>query len=369
MSLSVLPASIASPVAAPGLVGQITQADVAVKDLGKCLLPSPVAAHLGETAMTYAGAAEKVLVDDRQARLAPGGEPAALPAFELAGPRNRIFFDPRTVAISVSNVDCKNTLIESGFSGTGNTIPTNTLTTAAAAFFSNAAGYNFHLVRTGGDASYGEGNDVIVTDHPGALFIFDAANNRAIYDLRGVPQSVMPSDIYALVVTDEARDAAGNRLDGEFGGNFPSGDGTAGGIFAQSLGGRMVLPPQIINFGLAPGSDTGLVGTRPRSAPAGPVRGGGAAARTSAKSSAGSALVIWAAAVDPADVPMIRSASVTSIPAAQRPATTPISHALPVDPPPPRTNARPLGRSASVVDMTCGDEEGAGRHPVRQVHP
>src|SRR5262245_24135987 len=102
MSLSVLPASIASPVAAPGLVGQITQADVAVKDLGKCLLPSPVAAHLGETAMTFVGAAEKVLVDDRQARLAaPGGEPATLPAFELAGPRNKIFFDPRTVRCGI----------------------------------------------------------------------------------------------------------------------------------------------------------------------------------------------------------------------------------------------------------------------------
>jgi 6-phosphofructokinase 1 len=102
MSLSVLPASIASPVAAPGLVGQITQADVAVKDLGKCLLPSPVAAHLGETAMTYVGAAEKVLVDDRQARFAAsGGDPAALPAFELAGPRNKIFFDPRTVRCGI----------------------------------------------------------------------------------------------------------------------------------------------------------------------------------------------------------------------------------------------------------------------------
>src|SRR5271170_3851570 len=61
-----------------------------------------------------------------------------------------------------------------------------------------------------------------------------------------------------------------------------------------------------------------------------------------ASSSAGVALVIWAAAVEPADVPMIRSASVTSNPASNRPAMTPISHALPADPPPPRTNARSL---------------------------
>ena len=55
---------------------------------------------------------------------------------------------------------------------------------------------------------------------------------------------------------------------------------------------------------------------------------------------AGSALVIWAAAVDPAEVPTIRSASVTSTPAPKRPATMPITQALPVDPAPPRTNAR-----------------------------
>ena len=61
---------------------------------------------------------------------------------------------------------------------------------------------------------------------------------------------------------------------------------------------------------------------------------------SNAGSSAGFAQVIWAAAVDPADVPMIRSASVTSSPAAYRPATTPISHALPADPPPWRTSAR-----------------------------
>jgi hypothetical protein len=40
----------------------------------------------------------------------------------------------------------------------------------------------------------------------------------------------------------------------------------------------------------------------------------------SASSWVGVALVIWAAAVDPADVPMIRSASVTSNPASNGPA-------------------------------------------------
>jgi hypothetical protein len=72
---------------------------------------------------------------------------------------------------------------------------------------------------------------------------------------------------------------------------------------------------------------TGPIGTRPPSDPIGPVRGWGAAARMAAISWVGLALVIWAAAVDPADVPMIRSASVTSNAASNRPAMTPINHA------------------------------------------
>jgi hypothetical protein len=80
----------------------------------------------------------------------------------------------------------------------------------------------------------------------------------------------------------------------------------------------------------------------------------GTAERMEASSSVGAAPVIWAAAVDPADVPMIRSASVTSNPASKRPAMTPISQALPVDPPPPRTNARLPAARTRPVASTCG---------------
>ena len=116
------------------------------------------------------------------------------------------------------------------------------------------------LVRTGGSGSFGRLDNVVVTDDPRAIFFYDAANNRAIYDLRNLPQSVLPSDVYALTVTDAARDASGNPLDGEFSGTFPSGDGSAGGNFVQPLGGLFVLGPQITGLGLAPGSDTGIVG-------------------------------------------------------------------------------------------------------------
>jgi 6-phosphofructokinase 1 len=76
--------------------------DVTIKDLGRCLLPSPVAAHLGAGAMHFVGEADKVLVNDCLSDLgAHAGRLGALPAFELAGPRNKIFFDPRTLRAGI----------------------------------------------------------------------------------------------------------------------------------------------------------------------------------------------------------------------------------------------------------------------------
>ena len=78
--------------AVPG--GPVSAADVVIKDLGACLFPSPAAAHLGEGAMLFVGEADKVLVDDRLSQLPSSPELSQqLPAFELAGPRNRVFFD------------------------------------------------------------------------------------------------------------------------------------------------------------------------------------------------------------------------------------------------------------------------------------
>ena len=91
---------------------------------------------------------------------------------------------------------------------------------------------------------------------------------------------------------------------------------------------------------LAMMSAAGPFGRWPRPDPTEPGRCRGGAERMSASSWVGSAPAIWAAAVDPADVPMIGSASVMSNPASNRPAMTPISHALPVEPAPPRTSAR-----------------------------
>src|SRR4051794_7445752 len=85
-----------------GLPGLITSDDVAIKDLGRCSIPSPVAAHLGDTAMHFVGEADKVLVNDTLSQLgAHAGRLGALPAFELAGPRNKIFFEPRALRCGI----------------------------------------------------------------------------------------------------------------------------------------------------------------------------------------------------------------------------------------------------------------------------
>jgi 6-phosphofructokinase 1 len=84
------------------LAGAVTSADVAIKDLGKCLLPSPVVEHLGASAVAFVGSAEKVMVDDRLSALRTHATRVTdLPAFELAGPRDKIFFDPRTLGCGI----------------------------------------------------------------------------------------------------------------------------------------------------------------------------------------------------------------------------------------------------------------------------
>jgi 6-phosphofructokinase 1 len=76
-------------------------AELAIDALGACLLPSPVASHVGVGAVHFVGAADKVLLDDSLSGLRALARAEQAPAFELAGPRDRIFFDPRTVRCAI----------------------------------------------------------------------------------------------------------------------------------------------------------------------------------------------------------------------------------------------------------------------------
>lgn len=126
------------------------------------------------------------------------------------------------------------------------------------------------LVRTGSSGVFDNPTNVIVSTLPGAVFNYDQAMNRVVIDLSGVSQANLPSDTYALVVDDQVTDLAGNKLDGEFSGVFPSGNGQPGGTFVQALINQQLLPPQIAAVQLDPGdpsasppgpsSDSGIPG-------------------------------------------------------------------------------------------------------------
>ncbi len=92
----------APPIPGPGAEDALAAADVAIETLGAARLASPVAGRLGAASVHYVGAADRVLLDDSLSALrAARGALDALPAFELAGPRDRIFFDPRTLRCGI----------------------------------------------------------------------------------------------------------------------------------------------------------------------------------------------------------------------------------------------------------------------------
>ena len=72
----------------------------------------------------------------------------------------------------------------------------------------------------------------------------------------------------------------------------------------------------------------------------GAAAGGAGASMTAWYSSAGVEPTSWAAAVAPAEVPTVNCGALTSRPSEASPASTPISQAFPVAPPPPSTRAR-----------------------------
>jgi 6-phosphofructokinase 1 len=82
----------------PKRTERVEAADLRIRSLGHCRFDSPLLARLGERALHHVGGADRVLLDDRLSRVVESdGTATALPAFELAGPRDRMFFDPATL--------------------------------------------------------------------------------------------------------------------------------------------------------------------------------------------------------------------------------------------------------------------------------
>jgi len=86
----------------PQRTQRVEPADLEIKTLGACRHDSPLMARLGRAALHPVGQVERVLLDDRvpnQAREAR--DKARGPTFELAGPRDRIFFDTATLRCGI----------------------------------------------------------------------------------------------------------------------------------------------------------------------------------------------------------------------------------------------------------------------------
>jgi 6-phosphofructokinase 1 len=96
----------------PERTERVEAADLHIKVLGPCGYHSPLVARLGQQALHHVGEADRVLLDDRYSRVAAAlgraraelpNSPALppLPTFELAGPRDRIFFDPTKLRVGI----------------------------------------------------------------------------------------------------------------------------------------------------------------------------------------------------------------------------------------------------------------------------
>jgi len=92
----------------------------------------------------------------------------------------------------------------------------------------------FLLERSGGDGTFGDGNEVAVV--PDSIEVPLANPRTAIFDMSG---AAPVEDVYriTLVGTGAAviQDLDANALDGEYSGDFPSGDGSAGGNFVSEF--------------------------------------------------------------------------------------------------------------------------------------
>jgi 6-phosphofructokinase 1 len=86
----------------PERTQRVETSDLFVKTLGPCQFESPVTTRLGAGATHRVGEADRVLLDDQLTTLSNSLlPPSELPSFELAGPRNRIFFDPATLKVGI----------------------------------------------------------------------------------------------------------------------------------------------------------------------------------------------------------------------------------------------------------------------------
>jgi 6-phosphofructokinase 1 len=86
----------------PQRTGRVVAGDLDVRILGTCRHLSPLTDRLASSAFHYVGKADRVPLDDHVSKVSEyGSEMSRMPAFELAGPRDRIFFDTSRVRCGI----------------------------------------------------------------------------------------------------------------------------------------------------------------------------------------------------------------------------------------------------------------------------
>ena len=128
---------------------------------------------------------------------------------------------------------------------------------------------NFMVVRAGNNGgALGTASQIILSNDSRVTISYNPSTFTVTLNLSGLPQSLMPTDTYGLVVnsptinggTNGVTDVVGVALDGEFNGtSFPTGNGIPGGNFGEIL--HATLSGPIFNFvQLAAASDSGIQG-------------------------------------------------------------------------------------------------------------
>jgi 6-phosphofructokinase 1 len=86
----------------PQRTRRVVASDLEIRILGECRYPSPLADRLAASAIHFVGRADRVLLDDRLSQLTEYcADITQAPAFELAGPRHRVFFDPTNLRSAI----------------------------------------------------------------------------------------------------------------------------------------------------------------------------------------------------------------------------------------------------------------------------
>jgi len=84
----------------PERAQRVEASDLFIKTLGPCRYRSPLTARFDADVIHRVGEADRVLLYDQRSKLGEGAATSA-PSFELAGPRDRTFFEPRSLSAGI----------------------------------------------------------------------------------------------------------------------------------------------------------------------------------------------------------------------------------------------------------------------------